>query len=247
MDKKNKYYLCSSTKRFFSRAFDFLLSFIIIFLFSLIIFQDYYFNKKNIELLINNNRILFLFFSTTSFCILFIYFILIPYFFNGRTIFKFLFRIRVIFLDKKKKKFFYYLVKKEFFIWGFISIFNIIITIIDLTILKDKSFIQQVYFSDIYDKLAIYVILFRAINSSLLVLFLFVNLNLFIKSKKRTSLDYISKTAVVYNNYITKQVNTNKKDISKMYNKLPGIIDLNEIDILIDNKKERSKNEAIPE
>lgn len=115
----------------------------------------------------------------------------------------------------------------------------------DLVFFKNKSFIEQVYFSDIYDKLDLIVIIFRSINSALLILFLFININLFIKSKKRTSLDYISKTAVVYNSYKPKEITNNKKDVTKMHNKLPGIIDLTEIDKLIDNRKEKDNDEKI--
>lgn len=243
MNNKKKYYLSSSTRRFFARAFDFFISFILIFLSSLLIFKDFYFKNADINNI--DNRAVFLYFSITSFFILFLYFVFFPYFFKGRTLFKFLFKIRVIYLNKNKSYYFYHLVKKEFFIWGFISIFNIIISIMDLVFFKNKSFIEQVYFSDIYDKLDLIVIIFRSINSALLILFLFININLFIKSKKRTSLDYISKTAVVYNSYKPKEITNNKKDVTKMHNKLPGIIDLTEIDKLIDNRKEKDNDEKI--
>lgn len=128
-DDTKKYELAGPFKRVFVRLLDFLFISIIGLLFSLLFFINSKFTIKDMFLPITNTtpvldgwRIFMI--TITVFIFTFLYFNILPYYWKGYTIFKFLFKIR-IFTKNQTKSFFWLLFKHEFLIWFLIMIFNV--------------------------------------------------------------------------------------------------------------------------
>lgn len=128
-NEKTKYELAGPFKRTIVRLIDFIFISIIGLLFSLLYFINSQFQINDIfkpitpeTPILEGWRILLI--TITIFIFTFLYFIVLPYYWSGYTVFKFIFKIR-IFTKNEKKSFLWLLFRHDFLIWFLLMIFNI--------------------------------------------------------------------------------------------------------------------------
>lgn len=203
-DSKNnaRYNLASSWSRIFSKLFDLLTIILILIGFFFLLF----FKQTEIP----GWKVLV--FSWIIFLLFFIWFIIIPFFTNGYTLFSFVFKIRIystllkkIYVNKKYKfknldfRFLLSLLKRELFLWEINSILFIIFGFICLKFDKDVLvFIEEILNKKIdlsfLNVLAVIVISLIWVNNLPTVVIVF---NIIFKNRKRTLHDYFSNTVVI--------------------------------------------------
>lgn len=215
----SRFNLAKAYQRFFARLLDFiLLGFIIIGLFFAI------FTTSKIQ-----GWQVFLI-SILLFLCLFIYFVIIPLFCNGYTLFKKIFKIKThsillktIGQSKIKiftnfdAKFLFFLFKKELLIWIIWSLVFVIFGIICISFGDGAhNFIMEFVKAKASSTSAtqVYSGVFITIFSILFVLDAFLLINLFINSGKRCFNDNISNTIVI------KMVDVNSSDTDTNLNKM---------------------------
>lgn len=236
INEKKKYGLASAIRRIITRLLDYLIISII----SIGVFLGLtiwiVLNKNN-----NYNNTLFsgMFFLGIflSFCIFFIYFIIIPWRWKGYTIFKKIFKIKTHDLINHKK-FFYHLIKKETMLWIIIFIILFIFGIVlffknnPLQILNDLILFQ---FST-NDNKEILLPIFQFLFILSFIPNIIILIHMSVNSKKRAIHDFFSDTCVVY--LIPISNNDDRSNLllnTKIYDvDLPGIVDENSLKELND-------------
>lgn len=222
-NEKLKFSLAPAAKRIFARFFDMLLlSIISIGVFCALTLWIIINHKNNYNEKMFSGMLLLSFFI--SFCIFFIYFIIIPYLWKGYTIFKKIFKIKTHELINDKN-FFIDLIKKELFIWFFFFIINFIFSIILFFYPKPLDILNKLLtfnfnFSDEY----IFIPIFQFMYVIFFIPILIITIHLSLNSKKRTLHDYFSNTCVIYTIPISDET-TDTNDKLPIYNyELPGLI-----------------------
>lgn len=215
----SRFNLAKAYQRFFARLFDFIfLGLIIIGLFFAVFTTSRIYGWQ-----------VFLI-SIIIFVCLFIYFIIIPLFFNGYTLFKKIFKIKthnillktiakkkIKFLNNFDFKFLFFLFKKELLIWFLWSMVFIVFGVICIS-LGEKAHEFIIDFLNTKSSPAsstkIYSSVFVTIFCILFILDTFLLINLFINSGKRCFNDNISNTIVI------KMIDVNSSDIDSNLNKI---------------------------
>lgn len=234
---KKKYELAGPFVRIFARIFDLLLVSIIGFSFSFLFFINSSFTIKDIFQPLTDTtpkldgwRVLMI--TIILFIFSFLYFNVLPFFWKGYTLFKFIFKIR-IYSNDNKKSFFWLIFKHEFLIWFLIMILNIIFGIV-CTItnnpfeiikylfnfnidLSNKDITTSVYFGlGVFFK-TMYA--FTSIVPAILVGYMFFH------QKKKAFHDIVSNTFVYNIVPITEKKKIVENNVDKTW-ELPGLNDL---------------------
>ena len=156
-----------------------------------------------------------------------VYFILLPKYFNGRTIGKFICKIRIVSRDTDKKINFKELIKHELFIT---QIFPFIILIVFIILLINKNYNLNIVYAISNSKIVSAVINSFYFGSSIIISFLIINL---ILSKSGINIhDKFSNTLVITTQNIV--IKKQKNNLSKSLN-MSGKI--KEIEKILDNEK----------
>lgn len=240
-NSKNRYNLASATSRLFSRFFDMLLVILFIVGFYFLIFQ----NEEDFNFPIWK----FFLFTLLIFLSFFIYFIIVPFFSAGYTLFSKIFKIRIYSITLKTitaRKwlkqldflFFVQLITRELFTWGLFAIFTLLLGIISFAfpqLVKDfmKNALNSIYNSSEKNNNAIQII-FTTLYSIAAVVDIVLIFNIILTSGKRSFNDHISNTVVIKMVDVIgshdKQSPLNFKDKkNNMKYNLPGEINFDEI------------------
>lgn len=249
-----RYGLASACSRLFSKLFDLILIF-------LILIGVFYWIFNNEMIWINENVItstipswkIFVFALVT--CLLFfIYFIIIPFFFGGYTLFSKIFKIRIYsiylktFVNRKWLKnldfrFFKQLLVRELFLWEINVIVFLLLGIFSFALSQETSdFIKALINFEVnpLSEVNIVTILFSTIFSVSSLITLFIIVNVIFTSKKRSFHDSISNTVVIKMTDVhsdekrpSLSVKGNK---SKVHYSFPGEVPIDSLlDIIEDN------------
>lgn len=228
-EPKSKYNLATATRRIGARILDFIFVSIISIAIVLALVLWIVINKNDY------NATLFTGMLTLSIILSFIlwfgYFIIIPFFFKGYTLFKKALKIKTHELIDSKK-FFLHLIKKELFIW---IPFYLILFIFSLVLFKYQDPMN------IINSLILFQLKKPSNNEQTILLTIFqflfilsfvpvfiISIHIMFNSKKRALHDFYSDTCVVYTVPVIDEPikSFNKKKINV---NLPGIIDENEL------------------
>lgn len=173
-----------------------------------------------------------------------IYYLIIPYFTKGYTLFRWVFKIKLIELISLQK-YFWHLILHELFLWIHFMILTLIYVIITITQPLDN---QQTFFLDLFNlsnsasaNQNIVAIIFKVFYSLCAVVSIIFLVFSFINSGKRNLQDLMSWTAMIAINKPTPQ-NKNKNinnswGAPRKFN-LPGVMDLSDIDKIKSKKYE---------
>lgn len=165
-----------------------------------------------------------------------IYYLIIPYFTKGYTLFRWVFKIKLIELISLQK-YFWHLIMHELFLWMHFLLLTLIYVIITISQPLEN---QQIFFLDLFNLSGsisanqnIAAIIFKVLYSICAIVSIIFLVFSFINSGKRNLQDLISWTAMIAINKPTPQ-NKNKNinnswSTTKKFN-LPGVIDLSNID-----------------
>lgn len=241
-NEKISYPLANAWSRLFCRIFDCALVLVILIGICYLIFSTDPNSNGVVNILeISYEGWRYFVFTTSSYVLFFFYFIVIPYLWNGKTFFKFLFRIQTCNLIFTKN-FFINILKKELLIWMIIGVTNILVGITCFIYGENAiEFLNYLVFANIEANNISYIALssiFQTIYAIGGIILIVLIVYMFIKNKKRAIQDLISDTAVI--NLIGKvDKGQDKKNSKKIRNRtnygLPGEIvpgSLEEIDSL---------------
>lgn len=199
-NNKAKYNLAGAWSRLFSKFFDLV---IVIGAIIGLVFALFY-NDGNV---VYNWKVFLL--SLLTFLLFFIWFILIPFIFNGYTLFSLIFKIKIyslsiknVYLNKWYKninfKFLYELIKREIFLWGLPTIFFLIFGIVSFAYPLDATnWIKNIISSNNAEPSTMIGTIFTTLISLSLLCPLIIILNIIFSSKKRSLNDYFSNTVVL--------------------------------------------------
>jgi uncharacterized RDD family membrane protein YckC len=198
---------------------------LILLLLSLAFFRDFYFA---------NTKVLdwqYLLYAFIVFLFNALYFVLIPSISRGRTLFKWIMKIRTAEL-KDKKLFAYHIFIKEMLIWGipyFCNLFIIIYGYANGSIIDAFSSI-----SNFTNKLDPWQIISRILSYFSFLYFLCIFISYAVNSKRRNVIDKATNTCVIYASS-KKDIKQQKPEVKKsntINNNVPGIIDTKELEDL---------------
>lgn len=170
------------------------------------------------------------------FFLMIIYYLIIPYFTKGYTLFRWVFKIKLIELISLQK-YFWHLILHELFLWIHFLFLTLIYVIITIAQPLEN---QQTFFLDLFslsnnasENQNIAAIIFKVFYSVCAIVSIIFLVFSFINSGKRNLQDLMSWTAMIAVNKPTPQ-NKNKNinnswNATKKFN-LPGVIDLSDID-----------------
>ncbi|WP_412031900.1 hypothetical protein [Malacoplasma muris] len=162
--------------------------------------------------------------SLLTFFLFFIWFIVIPFAFNGYTVFSALFKIKIysvslknIYLNKWYKKidfkFLFELIKRELFLWGLPSIIFLVFGIVSFTYPNEATTLIKNIIGYKSDTLTNVIgTIFTTLISLSLLCPLVIIINIIFTSKKRSLNDYFSNTVVL------KMIDVNSTDIDNNKN-----------------------------
>lgn len=238
-DKKIRYFLATASSRFFARAIDYLILVVALFLLFVIVFgvgnTTWMFWTE--DFLTNSPSWKYFLFALISFGLLFLYFICLPIWWNGKTVGLWTFKLMIV-NTHITNKFIWGLIKRECLIWGLFSLLSIVLGSVlfaygtnayDLI----KSMMNLKKTSGDYQIIATVFDAFYFISGIIVFILLIV---MFVKSKRRCIQDFISDTVTIrLNGFSDKSndvINAKTKTSTKNY-KLPGeveSIDFEEID-----------------
>lgn len=206
-NNRKRYLLAKASNRIFSRVIDTLIIVSICVGISILIIIGDSEGLKSANNLHDHWRYLVITLITTI--LFFCYFIVLPFFWNGRTLGMALLKLKIYNLIQTKN-FFLNLIKREFFLWMICIVANIVLGF--GLINSNPKDIFDAFFKFQNSQQQIIVVIVQAIQMIGIIIIIFVIIHMCIFNRRRCFIDHVSDTCVI------KFVDVNSKEANDALN-----------------------------